>query len=115
CLDRAAFVGDVSIPDGSVVRPGQAFTKTWRLRNDGTCTWTPSYALVFGAGNALSGPAAQALGATVPPGGVVDISVNLAAPTANGDYRSEWFLRNEQGALFGLGEAANRPFWVEIS
>src|SRR5690606_11016612 len=114
CLDRAAFVGDVSIPDGSVVRPGQAFTKTWRLRNEGTCTWTPSYALVLGAGNALSGPAAQALGATVPPGGAVDISVNLAAPTANGDYRSKWFLRNEQGALFGLGEAASRPLWAEV-
>lgn len=33
--DQADFVQDVSIPDGTRMLPGQAFTKTWRLRNVG--------------------------------------------------------------------------------
>src|SRR5690606_15189824 len=77
CTDLATFVQDVTIPDGTVVRPGQAFTKTWRLRNDGTCTWTTAYAIVFTGGNAMGGPAAQALPVSVAPGGSVDISINL--------------------------------------
>jgi hypothetical protein len=40
CTDIAAFVADVTIPDNTVMAPNQPFTKTWRLRNDGTCTWT---------------------------------------------------------------------------
>src|SRR5512141_335890 len=39
CTYRAAFAGDMTIPDNSVIAPGAAFVKTWRLRNDGTCVW----------------------------------------------------------------------------
>ena len=45
--DAAAFVRDVTIPDGTIVEPGRDFTKTWRLKNVGTCSWTTAYALVF--------------------------------------------------------------------
>ena len=38
--DLASFVKDMSIPDGSVFTPGATFTKTWRLENAGTCTWS---------------------------------------------------------------------------
>ncbi|HLO15367.1 MAG TPA: NBR1-Ig-like domain-containing protein, partial [Anaerolineales bacterium] len=41
--DKAAFVADVSIPDGTLFSPGFQFTKVWRLKNVGTCTWTTSY------------------------------------------------------------------------
>ena len=114
CTDLATFVQDMTIPDGTVVRPGQAFTKTWRLRNDGTCTWTTAYAIVFTGGNAMGGPAAQALPVSVAPGGSVDISINLVAPEAPGTYRGEWQLRNAAGQLFGLGADRNRPFWLQV-
>ena len=35
----AAFVADVTIADGSYIAPGSTFTKTWRIRNNGTTTW----------------------------------------------------------------------------
>src|SRR5690349_12154805 len=38
--DSAAYVKDVTIPDGTIFSPGAQFTKTWRLQNIGTCTWT---------------------------------------------------------------------------
>ena len=42
CTYRAAFLGDVTIPDNTITAPGGAFIKTWRLRNDGNCAWGPN-------------------------------------------------------------------------
>ena len=38
--DLAQFVRDVTVPDGTTFLPGATFTKTWRLKNAGTCTWS---------------------------------------------------------------------------
>ena len=35
--DNADFVTDITIPDETVIEPGEDFTKTWRLKNTGTC------------------------------------------------------------------------------
>ncbi len=75
--DKADFVSDITVPDGTVFNPNDSFTKTWRLKNSGTCSWTPSYAVVFSNGDAMSGPATQALTANINPGQTMDISVNL--------------------------------------
>lgn len=104
------FVADVSIPDGTQINAGDDFTKTWRLRNAGTCTWTTDYDLVFDSGDAMAGPAAQALSASVAPGAEIDISVVLTAPAAEGDYLGNWKLRSDSGVVFGLPG----PFYVEI-
>ena len=45
--DWAAFITDVTVPDGTQFAPGEVFTKTWRLKNIGTCTWTPDYDIAF--------------------------------------------------------------------
>jgi hypothetical protein len=114
CTDRAAFVQDVTIPDDTQVAPGQSLVKTWRLRNSGTCTWTPDYALVFARGDQMGAPAWSALPATVPPNATVDLSVSLTAPTAPGSYRGDWQLRNADGELFGLTSSTGPTFWVKI-
>jgi len=98
--DIAQFITDVTIPDGTVLTPGQAFTKTWRIKNVGTCSWTPSYAVVFSSGNSMNGPATQALTGNVNTGQTVDISINLTAPSTPGDYTGYWKLRNAAGVLF---------------
>jgi len=54
--DRAQFISDVTVPDGTTFAPGAAFNKTWRLKNVGTCTWTTSYSLVFDSGEKMGGP-----------------------------------------------------------
>ncbi|HEX9018693.1 MAG TPA: NBR1-Ig-like domain-containing protein [Anaerolineaceae bacterium] len=111
--DDAGFISDISVPDGSLIPAGSSFVKTWRLQNLGSCTWTPSYAVVFNSGDAMNGPSAQTLDVSVLPGQKVDVSVTLKAPAAPGHYRGYWWLRNAAGALFGLGAADDR-FYVDI-
>ena len=112
--DWVAFVKDVNFPDGTVVAPGETFTKVWRLKNRGTCTWTSDYMLVFSSGTQMGGTTAVRLPGTVLPGQTVDISVTLTAPTGEGPYTSNWMLRNPSGALFGTGEKANIAFYVDV-
>jgi hypothetical protein len=101
CSDESQYVSDVTIPDNTVMTPGQNFTKTWRLRNTGSCTWSTSYDAVFVDGNAMGGQASVALAGSVPPNSTVDISINLSAPSSNGTYRGNYRLRNDEDVLFG--------------
>ena len=98
--DDGDFVTDVTIPDGTILDPNESFTKTWRLKNSGTCSWTPSYAVVFSNGDSMNGPTTQALAGNVNPGQTMDISVNLKAPASPGDYTGYWKLRNAAGVTF---------------
>jgi photosystem II stability/assembly factor-like uncharacterized protein len=113
--DKAAFVADATVPDGTIFSPGAAFTKTWRLRNVGSCTWTTSYRLVYYSGEPMSAPTAVNLPWSVPFNGTVDISVNMVAPTTAGKYRGFWILANASGQFFGIGSDASKPIWVEIN
>jgi len=112
--DWAAFVKDVTIPDGTQLTAGEVFTKTWRLQNRGTCTWTPDYMLVYTSGDQMGSTTAFRLPGNVAPGQTVDVSVTLTAPAVNGYQRSYWMLRNPSGSLFGTGNKANEAFYVEI-
>jgi hypothetical protein len=111
--DWAAFVKDVSIPDGTLLSPGETFTKIWRLQNRGTCTWTPDYDLVYYGGAQMSGTTMQVPG-YVAPGQYVDVAVTLTAPSASGHYEGFWLLRNANGGLFGTGAHADETFYVDI-
>lgn len=108
--DQAAFITDVTIPDGSTFPAGSTFVKTWRIKNTGTCTWTPDYALVFDGGDSMSSPAAQNIGVSVIAGQTVDVSVTLKAPGQPGSYRGYWKLRNASGVIFGIGGNAGQIF-----
>lgn len=112
--DHITFEKDISVPDGTEFVPGQQFTKTWRLRNSGSCTWTSGYSLVFVSGDTLGAPVSiQLTTGTVPPGEVFDVSVDLEAPMEPGTYRANFKLRNTEGLIFGLGDKSS-PFFVEI-
>ncbi len=108
------FVMDVTVPDGTMFAPGASFVKTWRLRNAGSCTWTPDYSLVFRGGNAMGASGVVYLNSTVYPGQNVDVSVTLTAPAAAGTYEGLWSLRSPNGVLFALGDNADVSFWVKI-
>ena len=112
--DVAAFLADVTIPDGTEFDPETKFTKTWRLQNDGTCTWNNKYKLYFYSGDKMSGPASQRLVTIpVPPGKAIDISVELFSPKEAGTYKGYWALKNAGGIHFGIGSNKN-PFYVKI-
>ena len=112
--DWAQFVADVTVPDGTTYAPGASFTKTWRLRNIGYCTWSTSYALVFDSGEKMGAPSSVPMPTSVAPGQTVDLTVNLTAPSAAGHYFGYWKLRNANNVNFGIGSTMNRAFWVEI-
>jgi hypothetical protein len=113
CVNRAGNVRDVTIPDDTALRPGTQFTKTWRLRNAGTCTWTDAYTLIFLAGDRMDGVSTNRLAAT-PPNADIDVSVVLTAPFRTGNYKGYWKLRDPNGRDFGTGAGANVAFWVQI-
>ncbi len=110
----ASFVSDVTIADGSYIAPGNTFIKTWRIRNNGTTTWTTNYKLVFVSGTQMSSVSSVNLPYNVAPGQTVDISVQMTAPTNTGSFKSEWMLVNEAGTRFGVGNNCQTPVWAQI-
>ena len=112
--DRGDFVSDVSIPDDTVLEPGEKFTKTWRIKNTGSCTWSTSYEAVFVDGNAMNAPVSVKLPKSVVPNETVEISVDMTAPTEPKTYRANWKLRNASATVFGLGSKADGGFYAQI-
>ncbi len=118
CTDRAAFVSDVSIPDNMQVAPGTAFTKIWRLKNTGTCTWNGQYLVSWISGTTMTQQPAYyitGLSGHVEPGRTLDISVGMTAPIENGSYASYWGLKGRNGAFMPIQGGANgNAFFVKI-
>lgn len=106
CTNVMAFISDVSVPDNSVFASNTSFSKTWRIKNTGTCNWNSGYSLVFKSGDHMNGQTVQL--PAVRAGDAVNISVNLVAPRANGDYAGYWQLRSDYGVNFG------QTLWVKI-
>lgn len=94
------FVADVTVPDNTKMSPGQKFTKTWKVKNSGTCDWENGFQFRFIGGEAMSGITLK-LEKTVKPGAETELSVALTAPTTPGTYRSNWRMSTESGAYFG--------------
>ncbi|MEJ5312229.1 MAG: NBR1-Ig-like domain-containing protein [Anaerolineae bacterium] len=100
CVLRAAYVADVTIPDNTKLEKNQAFIKTWRIRNSGTCTWGEGTKFVYVSGDILGAPPSVAVPPTAP-NAQVDISVSMTAPAAPGTYRSNWQLQDPSGKAYG--------------
>jgi len=99
CVDNMALVQHLS-KEGDM-KPGQAFTVAWQVKNSGTCTWTTGYRLVFASGEKMAGePVAMAR--EVKPGETYDWQVNLVAPQKAGTYEGFWQQVDAQGR--GVGE-----------
>lgn len=95
---------DVTIPDGTPMTPGQEFTKTWKIKNTGICTWDTNYKAIF----SYSSPPNEdmdaqpiPLTALVAPGQEVEVSVQFKAPATPGEYTGYWQMVNSKGISFG--------------
>jgi len=104
--DNAIWVSDASVADGTHMGPGQAFVKTWRVKNTGTCTWKTTYHLSPGFGVKMGG-LPTALPTELPPGQEMEISINLTAPLKAGNYFANWRFTNDKGFFFGEGLTLN--------
>ena len=98
CIDGLALVKHLT-QEGDM-KPGQAFTKGWQVKNTGTCTWDSSYQLVFVSGYRMGGEPV-AVAREVKPGETYDLQLNLVAPLNPGTYQGVWQMQNGQGQAFG--------------
>lgn len=94
------YVNDVSIPDNTQMAPGQSFTKTWRVRNAGSCAWDAGFKFAFVGGEQMSG-ATYTLPSSVAVNAEVDISIAMVAPSKTGTLRGNWRMQTAAGQFFG--------------
>lgn len=98
------FILDVNVIDGTMMAPSTAFTKIWRMRNNGTSVWPKGTQLVWIGGDKLSDSLSVDL--EVPEDGVsvekeLDIAVDFRAPQLPGRYISYWRMASLSGHKFG--------------
>ena len=98
---RLSYVADVNIPDDTSMTAGQTFTKTWKVRNSGTCAWDAGFKFAFTGGDAMGG-STYTLPQSVAANAEIDISVSMTAPTnKTGAIRGNWRISTAAGQFFG--------------
>jgi hypothetical protein len=110
CRDSAVFVEDVTVPDNTRLDAGEKFTKTWKLQNTGSCTWT-DYAIAFVSGDQMDAPDSVPVPKTEV-SDTVEVSIDLVAPSEDGAYTGNFELRDAKGEVLPLG--TEPTFWVKI-
>lgn len=106
CNATPILLGE-NVPDGTDMLINSSFTKSWTIKNMGTCSWNPNYKVKFMSGDSMSGPASQSFGATVTPGNSLTINLQLKAPGGLGTYKGIWGFYDDKDVWFGQA-------WVEI-
>ncbi len=112
---KLEFLGDKTIPPETRMRPGRKFTKTWTVRNAGSCTWTTQFSLVNSGGYHFGVKDAVPFTQTIEPGQTAEISIELTAPKTYGTYYSYWLIHSPYGNSFGFGEKQELALGVRIN
>jgi hypothetical protein len=99
--NNLAFIADVNYPSGTEVQPGENFSKTWKVMNNGTCDWMYQYSLEFLSANYPEQGGSQKLQRVVTVNDWAEISVNIDARKNPGTYTSYWRLSDGAGHMFG--------------
>ena len=112
CTNSAVFVADVTIPDNSSIPAGTTFTKTWRVRNTGSCIWGPDYTLTHYSEEGMLAPASVPLSITFPDQ-TMDLSIELTASRAEGNHRGYFVIKNPAGLIMKIDNDSR--LWVVIN
>lgn len=118
CMNNAEFIEDVTVPDGTVMSPGEHFRKVWRLKNTGTCIWDRSYRVVSSGNFHMGGQQSAYMEKKTEPGETADITMNLTAPVIYGSFESEYMLEDGAGNRFGITGTTTKkemPFWLKLT
>lgn len=111
CL-KANLMGE-TIPDDTILKPGETFIKKWIVKNSGTCTWDQTYKLVFWGGDLMGGAYVYNFPTMATPDQIVEIPIVLYAPEQPGSYKGYWRIQSPNGIDFGVGEY-DQSMWVQI-
>ncbi len=98
--NNLAFIRDVNMPPGTVLKPKDRFTKTWKVQNTGTCNWTYPYTLVLLSGDSF-GASGDHIGRQVTVWDWAEVSIDMAAPEKPGTYTTYWRMTDGAGNMFG--------------
>ena len=106
CYDLL-WIEDVTIPDGTNLKPNESFTKTWLVQNSGGCAWPPGFTFQNVGGDPMRGET-FILEEAIPVGAKREISIHLAVPTdQNGLIQSSWRMADANGVFFGDNLSVN--------
>ncbi len=98
---KLLWITDLSIPDGSVMKANERFTKTWLVQNVGGCAWAPGFTFSNVGGDPL-GAQPLKLAKPVPSGAKYELSVEMVVPSGvYGLIQSSWRMAYEPGMYFG--------------
>ncbi len=108
CKDAAVLVGQSPV-DGSAFHPGDTFPLKFTFKNNGTCTWTKDYRMLFFSGDKFGSDSISFQG-TTQPGGTMDIVQEIFIPTDTtpGKKTTIWVLQNASKVYF-------YSFWLDIT
>ena len=88
--------------------------KVWLVKNTGTCIWSSDYKLIYHEGDLMGASSEIDLPHEVLPGEMIELRVNLVAPTKPATYDNQWMLKSSNGEIFGLGSSGTDPLQVKI-
>lgn len=106
---RAELVEE-TIPDGTVIKIGQGFTKTWIVKNTGVCAWSENFRWILVEGEDFRAPTNLEISTEeILPGETIQISLEMGPPFIPGHYRSVYKIFTDEGA-----EVTPNGFWIDV-
>ena len=87
----ARFIADENTPDGTVMRPGEVFRKSWILLNDGSLPWGDDEVQLVCLTETMETLGSPRIPITAPHDRTT-ISVDLKCPERAGVYESKWIF-----------------------
>lgn len=111
---RVKYVGDVSLPDRTVVDGGQTLIKTWQLKNIGDTAWPEGTALIFVKGDESLVPQQVKFPvAAAAPGQTIQASAVINTPTKPGRYTA-YFRLQTPNTNARNGRKFGKRVWVDL-
>lgn len=100
CTDGLTFISDLTIPDGTIVQPGDIIQKQWLVDNSGTCNWDARYKLRLINGSEM-GANTESVLFPARAGTEVTLSLEFIVPSEPGIYGNAWQAIAPNGEPFG--------------
>ena len=112
CENKAGFVADTTIPDGTKLTVGEWVTKTWLLRNVGTCFMNENYKILWEDETIVNPQEMFDIGVNLAPGEEGEVSISFRVQ-GDGDTKIGFILSDTEGKTFRLGERGRGELWID--
>jgi len=103
-----AFANVETITDGTKMKAGEKFTKSWTVQNTGGCAWQVGFKFTLISGNPMGGSTVT-LPIVVNPQAQYQISIPMIAPATAGEAKGTWRMEDASSSFFG------ESIWVDIA